>query len=165
FSREGFEQGLEKFLRHTVGKIPKSFACRRRYEGRNIEPVETMMAWRDWTLPGGRPDTARDRLQADPVLVRGEDLNRFARMLRSLLCEGVRELFLKAAASSGVAGFGFFGRGVWIDQPIAFRASLAFAAPDNPLSRNASLCPSTRLPARQPRCGATDLRPSSSAIQ
>jgi hypothetical protein len=35
--------------------------------------------------------------------------------------------------------------------PIAFKAYLAFAAPDNPLSRNASLCPSTRLSARQPR--------------
>jgi hypothetical protein len=43
-------------------------------------------------------------------------------------------LFLNAAASSGEADLGFFGRSVWIDQPIAFNAS-------------------------QPRCGATDLRP------
>jgi len=52
----------------------------------------------------------------------------------------LRALFLNATASPGVADFGFFGRGCWIDQPIAFKAS-------------------------QPRWGATDLRPSSPAIQ
>jgi hypothetical protein len=61
-------------------------------------------------------------------------------MLRRLFGYGVHELFLNAAASSGVADFGFFGRGFWSDQPIAFNAS-------------------------QPRCGATDVRPSSSTIQ
>src|ERR1700720_800041 len=99
------------------------------------------------------------------MLVRGENLDRFPRVLCRLLGNGVRELFLNAAASSGVADFGFFGRGFWIDQPMAFNAYLAFAAPDNPLSRNASLCPATRLSARQPRCGATEVRPSSLAIQ
>lgn len=29
FARKGFEQSLEKFLRHTVGKIPEGFAGRR----------------------------------------------------------------------------------------------------------------------------------------
>ena len=74
------------------------------------------------------------------MLVRGEDLDRFARVLCRLLGNGIRELFLNAAASSGVADFGFFGRGFWIDQPIAFNAS-------------------------QPRCGATEGRLSSPAIQ
>ena len=74
------------------------------------------------------------------MLVRGEDLDRFARVLCRLLGNGIRELFLNAAASSGVADFGFFGRGFWIDQPIAFNAS-------------------------QPRCGATEVRLSSPAIQ
>ena len=69
-----------------------------------------------------------------------EDLDRFARVLCRLLGNGIRELFLNAAASSGVADFGFFGRGFWIDQPIAFNAS-------------------------QPRCGATEVRLSSPAIQ
>ena len=73
------------------------------------------------------------------MLVRGEDLDRFARVLCRLLGNGIRELFLNAAASSGVADFGFFGRGFWIDQPIAFKAS-------------------------HTRCAATDVRPSSSAI-
>ena len=78
--------------------------------------------------------------QADAVLVCREDFDWLARMFRRLFDDCIRELFLNAAASSGEADFGFFGRGVWIDQPIAFNAS-------------------------QPRCGATDVRPSSAAIQ
>ena len=74
------------------------------------------------------------------MLIRGKDLDLFAGVLRGLLGNGVRKLFLNAAACSGVADFGFFGRGFWIDQPIAFKAS-------------------------QPRCGATDTKPSSPAIQ
>jgi hypothetical protein len=95
------------------------------------------MAMRDWTLADGRPQAACDRLQAD---VRGEDLDWLARMLRSLLGEGVRKLFLNAVVSSGVADFGFFGRAAWNDQPIAFKAS-------------------------QPRCGTTEATPSSPAFQ
>ena len=98
------------------------------------------MAMRDWTFADRRPHAARDGLQANAVLVRGEDLDRLAGVLCRLFGEGIRELFLNAAASSGEADLGFFGRGVWIDQPIAFNAS-------------------------QPRCGATDGRPSSLAIQ
>ena len=52
-----------------------------------------MMAMRDRTLADGRPDAARDRLQADAVLVRGEDLDRFAGMLRSLLGEASARFF------------------------------------------------------------------------
>ena len=60
------------------------------------------------------------------MLFRVEDLDRFARVLYRLLGNGIRELFLHAAASSGVADFGFFGRGFRIDQPIApFNASPA----------------------------------------
>src|ERR1700720_2255113 len=140
FAREGFEQSLEKFLRHPVGKIPEGFACRRGYEGRDVEPVEPVMTMRDRTLADGRPHAARNRLQANAMLVRGEDLDRLAGMVRCLFGNCIRELFLNAAASSGVADFGFFGRGFWIDQPIAFNAS-------------------------QPRCGATEARLSSPGIQ
>ena len=75
------------------------------------------------------------------MLVRGEDLDL---VLPGCFLPPPRQrhsrAFLNAAASSGEADLGFFGRGVWIDQPIAFNAS-------------------------QPRCGATDVRPSSLAIQ
>jgi len=40
-----------------------------------------------------------------------------------LLADGAGHTFLNAAASSGVADLGFFGRGVWIDMPQAFSAS------------------------------------------
>src|SRR6202030_2818898 len=124
----------------TPSEIPEGFACRRGYEARDVEPVEPVMTMRDRTLADGRPHAARNRLQANAMLVRGEDLDRLAGMVRCLFGNCIRELFLNAAASSGVADFGFFGRGFWIDQPIDFSAS-------------------------QPRCGAIDLRPSSPAIQ
>src|ERR1700738_3476853 len=79
------------------------------------------MARRDWTFADPRPHAARDGLQANAVLVRGEALDRLAGVLCRLFGEGIRELFLNAAASSGEADLGFFGRGVWIDQPIAQR--------------------------------------------
>ncbi|ORE97530.1 hypothetical protein ATO4_07925 [Aurantimonas sp. 22II-16-19i] len=40
-----------------------------------------------------------------------------------LLFDDFGKLFLNAAATSGDADFGFFGRGVWIDQPQAYKAS------------------------------------------
>jgi hypothetical protein len=83
-AREGFEQRLEQRLRHAVGKIPEGFAGGRRRESRDVKPVETMMAGRDRTLADGRPDATGDRLQADAVLVRGEDLDWFAGMRRGL---------------------------------------------------------------------------------
>ena len=97
------------------------------------------MAIGDRTLADGRPHAPRDG-QANAMFVCRKDFDRFARVLCRLFGNGIRKLFLNAAASSGVADFGFFGRGFWIDQPIAFNAS-------------------------QPRCGATDVRPSSAAIQ
>ena len=97
-----------------------------------------MMARRDGTLADGSPDAADNRLQTDTVLVRGEDFDGFVWMFRGFFNGDVRELFLNAAASSAVADLGFFGRGVWIDQPITFRAS-------------------------QPRCAATETSPSSLA--
>ena len=69
------------------------------------------------------------------MLIRGPDLDWLVRMLRGFFGHRVGELFLNAAASCGVADFGFFGRGDWIDQPIACSAS-------------------------QPRCGASFASPS-----
>jgi hypothetical protein len=71
----------------------------------------------------GGPDAPMDRLQADPMLVHRPDFHHLIGMLVGLLRERVGEFFLNAAASSAVAEFGFFGRGDWIDQPIACKAS------------------------------------------
>src|SRR6185312_750356 len=81
-----------------------------------------------------------DRLQPDAVLVGGPDLDRLVRVLGSCLSDGLLQPFLNASRSSGVAAWGWRGRGVCTDQPIAFRAS-------------------------QPRCGATRVSPNSEAIQ
>ena len=93
------------------------------------------MAERDRPLADRRPNPAMDRFQPEPMLIRRPDLDRLVRMLGGFFSHRVGELFLNAASSSGVADFGFFGRGDWIDQPIACRAS-------------------------QPRCGASFASPS-----
>src|SRR5215212_11419305 len=74
------------------------------------------------------------------MFVRGPDLNRLVRVLGSRLSDGLLQLFLNAARSSGVAEAGGRGRGFCTDQPIALSAS-------------------------QPRWGKTSASPSSLAIQ
>ncbi len=122
-TRKGFEQRGKERLRHAVVHIPKSLATRRRDEGRHVEPVETMMARRDRALADGRPDAARHRLQSEPMFVAREDFDLPLWMPFGFLGDDVFEVFLNAAASSGVADLGFFGRGVWTDMPQAFSAS------------------------------------------
>ncbi len=122
-SRKSFEQRREERFRHAVVHIPKGFTARRRDEGGHVEPIETMMTRRDRSFADARPDAARHRLQAEPVFVAGEDLDRPLGMLVRFFGDGVFEAFLKIAVSSGVADLGFFGRGVWIDMPQAFSAS------------------------------------------
>jgi hypothetical protein len=48
---------------------------------------------RNRPLALGRPDPADDRLQADAVLVRGPDLNRFVRVLGRFLGDDRGQLF------------------------------------------------------------------------
>src|SRR5208283_511737 len=122
-AREGLEQRRKERLRDAVVHIPEGFAARRRDEGGHVKPLEAMMAVRDRALANRRPDAARDRLQAEPMLVAGEDLDRSLWMFRRFLGDSRFEAFLKSAASSAVADLGSFGRGAWIDQPIAFKAS------------------------------------------
>jgi hypothetical protein len=69
------------------------------------------MSRRDGALANGRPHAAGDRLQADAVLVCRKDLDRLAGVLCRLFGKCIREFFLNAAAASGEADFGFFGRG------------------------------------------------------
>jgi len=82
-----------------------------------------MMPGRDRPLADGRPDAAMNRLQAEPMLVRRPYLDRFVGRLAGFLGQRIGELFLKAVCSSGVADFGFFGRGLCSDQPSFFSAS------------------------------------------
>jgi hypothetical protein len=82
-----------------------------------------MMAERDRPLADRGPDAAMDRLQAEPMLVRRPHLDGLVRMLVGFLDDRVGEAFLKSTACSGVADFGWRGRGDWIDQPMACSAS------------------------------------------
>lgn len=136
---EGFQQLGEEGLVDSVRQVPDGLAAGRCDESRDIQPFVAMVAERDGPLADRRPDAAPDRLQADAMLVARPDFDRLVRMLGGFLRERLCKFFLKVASSSGVAAFGFFGRGDWIDQPIALSAS-------------------------QPRCGASLASPSSAAM-
>lgn len=98
------------------------------------------MTQRDGALAFGGPVSAQDRPQPDAMLIRGPDLDRFVRVLRCFLGDGLLQPLLNASRSCGVAEAGWRGRGLCTDPPIAFSAS-------------------------QPRWGKTAASPSSPAIQ
>jgi hypothetical protein len=146
--REGVQKRLKERLGDAVRNIPEGLAGRRRDEGSDIEPFITgrmlrirleVMARRKRALSSRRPDAAQHRFQADPVLIGCKDFDRRIGIFGLFRGDRLAKLFLKAAASSGAADFGFFGRGFWIVQPIACNASPA-------------------------RCANTEARPNSCAI-
>ncbi len=106
---------LEVCLADVVGDVPHRPARRRLDKARHIEPLEAVMADRHGALTNRRPYAARDRLQADTMLVRGPEIDRRARILASLLRSRARELFFSAARSSLVAAAGWRGRGCWME--------------------------------------------------
>jgi hypothetical protein len=72
FLRESRQQLLEERFGDAVGNAPETFAGRGRDESRDVEPFDAVMAWRDRPRADGRPDSAHDRLQSEPVFVGGE---------------------------------------------------------------------------------------------
>jgi hypothetical protein len=137
---EQAQQRLEERFGDAVRDIPEASTRGRRNERRHVEPFEAMVAVRDRPLADRRPNPPRHRLQAEPVLVGRESLDRRIGVERGLLGDDFGDFFLNASCSAGVAAFGLRGRGFWIDQLIARSAS-------------------------QPRCGASEAKPSSPAIQ
>lgn len=103
---KGVEKLLEERFGDAVGYIPDGFAGRRRDEGRHIQPFITVMAQGDGALAFWRPDTAQNRLQADPVLVGGKDFDRPFGVFCLFFTDRIGKLFLNAATSSGVADRG-----------------------------------------------------------
>jgi hypothetical protein len=122
-AREGFEQLGEEGFADAVRQKPNGLAARGCHEGGDVEPLVAVVAKRHRPLTDRCPHPAMHWLQAEPVLVGGPHFDRFVGMFTGFLRHRVGELFLKAACSSGVAALGFFGRGDWIDQPIALSAS------------------------------------------
>src|SRR3954465_956715 len=63
--------------------------------------------------PAGGPLPPQDRLQPEPVLVEGPDLDRPTRVPLATLAHLRGQLFLYAACSSGLAALACRGRGRW----------------------------------------------------
>jgi hypothetical protein len=70
------EEGLEQRLVDGVGEVPLGLAAGRSDEGGDVQPLVAVMPERDRLLADRRPDPARERLQAEAVLVGGPDLDR-----------------------------------------------------------------------------------------
>lgn len=114
--RECRQHALEQSLVDAGGDVPDHLAGARCNEARHVEPLETMMADGDRPLAYRRPHAAQDRLQTNPVLVRGPDLDRELGVLGALLCYRPIEFFLNSAHSCSVAARAWRGRGRWIDH-------------------------------------------------
>jgi hypothetical protein len=92
-------------------------------KARHVEPLEAMMPECNGTFADRCPHAARNRLQADAMLVRRPDLDLGARMLAPLISGGALQFFFRRERSGSLAVCGWRGRGCWIDQPIAMSAS------------------------------------------
>lgn len=97
------KQRFEKWLGNAVVHIPENLTGRRRDEGGDIEPFKAVMAMSDGPLADRRPDAPRHRLQAEAMLIPREDFDGFLGVFGRFRCSDFADVFLKAAASSGVA--------------------------------------------------------------
>ena len=93
FAGEQREQCLEERLGDTVGELPQGLAARRRDEGGDVEPLEAMVPKGHRALAARRPAAPAERLQTEPVLVAGEDLDGLARVALGLLRDHLGEFF------------------------------------------------------------------------
>src|SRR6516162_2670758 len=79
----------------SVGEIPHRLAARRRDETGYVEPFVAMVTERDRPLADRRPNPAMDRLQTQPMLVRGPHLDGLVGMLGGFFGNHVGEFFYK----------------------------------------------------------------------
>src|SRR5829696_1871067 len=145
------QQRGKEWLGDAVRDVAEHLAGDRLHEGGDVQPLVTVVAEGDRPLAFGRPHPAQDRLQAEAVLVRGPDLNRFVRVLGRFLGNDRGQLFLNVSHSSGVAAAGGRGRGFCTDQLIALSASQprwgnTAASPSSPAIQAATLGPVHRPP-------------------
>src|SRR5215204_970224 len=150
-TRKQRQQCSKERLGDAVRDVPEHLAGDRLHEGGDVQPLVTVVAEGDRPLAFGRPHPAQDRLQAEAVLVRGPDLNRFVRVLGRFLGNDRGQLFLNVSHSSGVAAAGGRGRGFCTDQLIALSASQprwgnTAASPSSPAIQAATLGPVHRPP-------------------
>ena len=91
------EHEFEVGLADAVGDVPDRATGGRLDKARHVEPLEAMMSERNGTLADRRPHAARDRLQADAMLIRRPDLDFGARMLAPFIGGGSLQFFLGAS--------------------------------------------------------------------
>ena len=94
-SREGGEQFGKERLVDSVGEIPHRLAARGRDETGDVEPFVAMVTERDRPFADRRPNSAMDRLQAQPMLIRGPHLDGLVGMLGGFFGNHVGEFFYK----------------------------------------------------------------------
>jgi hypothetical protein len=100
--KQGQERGEER-LGHPVRHVPEGLARGRLDEGGDVQPLVAVVAEGAGPLTLGGPHPSDDRLQPDPVLIRGPDLDGLVRVLGRFLRDDRGQLFLNASRSSGVA--------------------------------------------------------------
>jgi hypothetical protein len=91
---EGGEQFGKERLVDPVGKIPDRLSARECDEASHVEPFAAMVTEGNRPLPDRCPNPAMDRLEAEPMLIRGPHLDGFVGMLGGLFGDRVGELFL-----------------------------------------------------------------------
>ena len=87
------QQFLEERLGDAVGDVPEGLAAGWRDEGGNVEPFEAMVPERHRALAAGRPAAPAEGLQAEPVLIGGEDLDGGFRVLLGVFRDHPGEFF------------------------------------------------------------------------
>src|SRR3954465_9240008 len=107
------QHGAEQLGVDGAADEPDHLAGGRVDEAVQVEPLVAGGAARARPLPAGGPLPPQDRLQPEPVLVEGPDLDRPTRVPLATLAHLRGQLFLYAACSSGLAALACRGRGRW----------------------------------------------------
>lgn len=95
FTRKGGEQFGKEGLVDPIGKIPDRLSAGGRDEAGHVKPFVAMVTKRNRPLPDRRPNPAMDRLEAEPMLIRGPHLDGFVGMLGGFFGDRVGEFFYK----------------------------------------------------------------------
>ena len=99
---EGVEQFGKERLVDSVRQIPDRLSARGRDEAGDVEPFVAVVTERDRPLADRRPNPSMDRLQTEPMLIRGPDFDRLVRMLFGFFGDRVGEFFYKPLPPRGL---------------------------------------------------------------
>jgi len=97
FRGEGSEDGAEQGGVDGVGQEPDDLARGRPHEAVDIEPLVAVMPLGNRAAAPPGPDFAKDRLQAEPLFVKGPDFNRAGRLFQSEFGDPGSKFFLNTS--------------------------------------------------------------------